>query len=627
MNLIKFLKEYKSYKRRSGHRALISQKDKKKNIIRFIQLKQFEKEYSDILFKRFRIMRDLDDYQMLIDVFGLENLEKALQNEKLTTSEFANSLFESVDREQLNLKNSLILRRMDDSITFFKATGMELSKIKYGISPEFFKRKGLNYKNMISIFKENNVDRQTLQEIYEIYGDEIVSQYNQDVLLKNKSVLVSNGKYNIGSASGGLQDHVTEYTEEDFKEIFNKYLKNEEMTETEKYILMGLIAKESELIEMYSVEHLKNHQEYIKSEIDVGIFNDILTGQKQYTNDERKTIVKLHNIWTTVDLNRYNNLGLLKNRLSNLPQTEENLKRIKKVDGILSMPFDSIVANGEMVAKELEDIFLDYEIENRNDIIENVYNPENQDEIVITDLSQLATGAMLHFFDINQNFSKFENYVEDLEEKRSKELGKEFHFSEKEKEDLLRQYDIKENHFVTDKSLDIDGIGQVSAFDDRYVTNTSNQLSAMILTPKEILHNRRTRGTLALGFSKKTLSPELIATTSNENIHSNKGIDYVESYNEFRDFSASYQELTSGSSMENTEVVMFRNSFQSSLKPSYVMYIAQNNLEEEMEKQNINFIKNEMEKVGLKVPLVIFDRSSIIEKMNKEKKQEAEYEL
>ena len=627
MNLIKFLKEYKSYKRRSGHRALISQKDKKKNIIRFIQLKQFEKEYSDILFKRFRIMRDLDDYQMLIDVFGLENLEKALQNEKLTTSEFANSLFESVDREQLNLKNSLILRRMDDSITFFKATGMELSKIKYGISPEFFKRKGLNYKNMISIFKENNVDRQTLQEIYEIYGDEIVSQYNQDVLLKNKSVLVSNGKYNIGSASGGLQDHVTEYTEEDFKEIFNKYLKNEEMTETEKYILMGLIAKESELIEMYSVEHLKNHQEYIKSEIDVGIFNDILTGQKQYTNDERKTIVKLHNIWTTVDLNRYNNLGLLKNRLSNLPQTEENLKRIKKVDGILSMPFDSIVANGEMVAKELEDIFLDYEIENRNDIIENVYNPENQDEIVITDLSQLGTGAMLHFFDINQNFSKFENYVEDLEEKRSKELGKEFHFSEKEKEDLLRQYDIKENHFITDKSLDIDVIGQVSVFDDRYVTNTSNQLSAMILTPKEILRNSRTRGVLALGFSKKTLSPELIATTSNENIHSNKGIDYVESYNEFRDFSASYQELTSGSSMENTEVVMFRNSFQSSLKPSYVMYIAQNNLEEEMEKQNINFIKNEMEKVGLKVPLVIFDRYSIIEKMNKDKEQEVEHEL
>ena len=627
MNLIKFLKEYKSYKRRSGYSALISQKSKKKNMIQFIQLKQFEKKYSDILFKRFRIMRDLDDYQMLIDVFGLENLEKALQNEKLTTSEFANSLFESVDREQLNLKNSLILRRMDDSITFFKATGMELSGIKYGISPEFFKRKGLNYKNMISIFKENNVDRQTLQEIYEIYGDEIVSQYNQDVLLKNKSVLVSNGKYNIGSASGGLQDHVTEYTEEDFKEIFNKYLKNEEMTETEKYILMGLIAKESELIEMYSVEHLKNHQEYIKSEIDVGIFNDILTGQKQYTNDERKTIVKLHNIWTTVDLNRYNNLGLLKNRLSNLPQTEENLKRIKKVDGILSMPFDSIVANGEMVAKELEDIFLDYEIENRNDIIENVYNPENQDEIVITDLSQLGTGAMLHFFDINQNFSKFENYVEDLEEKRSKELGKEFHFSEKEKEDLLRQYEIKENHFITDKSLDIDVIGQVSVFDDRYVTNTSNQLSAMILTPKEILRNSRTRGVLALGFSKKTLSPELIATTSNENIHSNKGIDYVESYNEFRDFSASYQELTSGSSMENTEVVMFRNSFQSSLKPSYVMYIAQNNLEEEMEKQNINFIKNEMEKVGLKVPLVIFDRHSIIEKMNKDKEQEVEHEL
>lgn len=104
MNFIKFLKEYKSYKRRSGHSALISQKDKKKNMIRFIQLKQFEKEYSDILYKRFRIMRNLDDYQMLIDVFGLKNLEKTLQNKETTVSEFANTLFESVDREQLNLK-------------------------------------------------------------------------------------------------------------------------------------------------------------------------------------------------------------------------------------------------------------------------------------------------------------------------------------------------------------------------------------------------------------------------------------------------------------------------------------------------------------------------------------------
>ncbi len=45
------------------------------------------------------------------------------------------------------------------------------------------------------------------------------------------------------------------------------------------------------------------------------------------------------------------------------------------------------------------------------------------------------------------------------------------------------------------------------------------------------------RGQITLGFfQEKTLSPELIATTSNKNIHSNKGIDYVESNNEFEDF-------------------------------------------------------------------------------------------
>ena len=143
----------------------------------------------------------------------------------------------------------------------------------------------------------------------------------------------------------------------------------------------------------------------------------------------------------------------------------------------------------------------------------------------------------------------------------------------------------------------------------------------MVTTPKEILEGKGIRGQIALGFSRKTLNPELIATVSNKNIHSNKGIDYVESNNEFEDFSASYDELTSTDKKfgDNTEVVLFRNSYESSLKPSYVMYIGNDKLDSAVEKKNIELIKEQMKEAGLDVPLVIFDRFSIKEKMKDDK--------
>ena len=103
---------------------------------------------------------------------------------------------------------------------------------------------------------------------------------------------------------------------------------------------------------------------------------------------------------------------------------------------------------------------------------------------------------------------------------------------------------------------------------------------------------------------------------SNKNLHSNKGIDYVETTNSFKDFSYSYEDLAKDSTKLGTnEVVLFRNSFQSSLKPSYVMYIANDSFKSSHEKATIESIRKEMQEAGLRVPLVIFDRYSIKEKM------------
>ena len=86
--------------------------------------------------------------------------------------------------------------------------------------------------------------------------------------------------------------------------IFQKYFNNKELSQTEQYILIGLLAKEADLIGTYTVKHLREHPEYIKSEINVGIFDNIVLSGKTYTNKERKEIATLGKVWSKDDLNK-----------------------------------------------------------------------------------------------------------------------------------------------------------------------------------------------------------------------------------------------------------------------------------------------------------------------------------
>lgn len=624
MNFIESIKEkiseYKQYKNPRNTRALTIPNSKNRNMLKYIQAKSLGRRYGKALYKHFKVMDDVDSYDLLINLFGKRNIERAFDNQDATTAQIADKLFKAKNIEfSGGIQTNYVLKNMMNCIIFNRATGLNLSEIQLGIRPETFSRKSLNNKSMLDIFEENGVTQSILKEIYDMYGKEIVECYNNDTYLRNKTVLKLDGKNKSTIAIDGLQDHVTYYSEEDFNLIFQKYFNNEELSETEQYILIGLLAKESDLIGTYTVKHLREHPEYIKSEIDVGIFDDIVLSGKKYTNDERRRIATLNKVWRKDDLKRYNNLGLLRKRLESLPKMQNIAEVMHTIDEILSKSLSEVVEESSEISDFMKSAFMDYEVENRNQIVEKVYNPEKTQEIVITDLTQMDSAAMLHFFNPSKTMSNFDAYVKDLEEKRSKELGEKFEFSEKEKEVMLLQYQAKENHYITDYALDFEGIGQVGSFDTRYVTNTSNQLCAMVTTPKEILEGKGTRGQIALGFSKETLSPELIATISSENIHSNKGIDYVESNNQFEDFSVSYNELVSDEKQfeNNTEIVLFRNSYENSLKPSYVMYIGSDQLNSEVEKKNLELIKRQMKETGLDVPLVIFDRYSIREKMKK----------
>lgn len=611
------IKEYKRYKEPSNSRELLASNSVKRNIFTYIQAKRFMEKHANSMYKHFGIMKNVIHYEFLMNFFGKKKLEGILNTPNLTTAEMGDMLFE----ESLPEKNpkDIILDSMRDSIIFNRATGLELSKLSNVLRHNLkykFKREALEDKNILDIFEDEQLTEDTLKEIYDIYGEEIVSQYKEDSFLRNATVLEEKD-----GVVTGVQDHITEYSEEDFHKIFEKHFNNEELSEKELYILVGLLTKEADLIGEYSVKYLKSNPDYIKSEIDLGIFKDIVVANKKYTNSQRKTMVALHGLWKEDDLERYNNLGLLKQRAATLSNKEKSAEVIAKIDEILEKPLEKVAEQGEEIAEFMRDAFLDYEIENREQLIEKVYNPENSQEIIIDDLSKIGSPAMLHFFDSNRKMSNFNDYIKKEEQKRSDIFGVEFKFSEQERENQRKQYEIKENHYITDNALDFEGIGQVDSW-KQYRTNTSNQLCALLATPEEILNNIGLRGgKLALGFSKKTLDSELIATISSVNIHSNKGLDYVETNNSFEDFSASYEDLLKRESeKENSEIVLFRNTDSSSLKPSYVMYIANNRLDSAEEVGEIETIRKQMQDAKLNVPLVIFDRATILEKMKLEEK-------
>lgn len=502
--------------------------------------------------------------------------------------------------------------------SFSKEIGLEITDFEKGINPQEFRREALDGKSMMKIFGENEITSSILKKIYHIYGDEIVLQYMKDSILRNSTVLMVDEKHDKMFAPRGLQDHITMYSEQDFSLILQKFFNREELSKKEKYIVVGMLAKMSDLIGLYGVYNLMKHSDYIKKEIDSGIFNDIVVCGKKYSNRERNQLTRLSKSWDSELLEKYKNLPLLKKRIASLPKTDVNMKLVQKIDEIMSSSANVLLRQTKEISSFIDDAFMEYEAQNRINILSNVYNPDNKKKIVISDLSEMNSCAILHFFDPKRNLTNFENYLKSIEEKRSNSTGKKVVFTEDEKKSLYMQYKSRENHYLVDQEMDFEGIGQIENYGVKYLTNTSNQLSTMFCAPNEILQGTFLRSNVALGFSINTVNPELMAVVSRRNIHSNKGIDYIETNNQFEEFSASFEELTSRKEpyIENTELVFFRESVESSLKPSYVMYVASRKIDSDTERKNIEEVEKQMKEVGLDVPLVIFDRYSMRHKEN-----------
>ena len=129
-NIKSGIEEYKHYKHPRHSNALTVQNSKSRNIFNYIQAKRLGRKYGDVLYKHFKVMDDVNSYDLLINLFGRRNIERALDNKEATTSQIADKLFEKCNIENLDKKQAnYVLQNMMHCITFNRATGLDLSEI------------------------------------------------------------------------------------------------------------------------------------------------------------------------------------------------------------------------------------------------------------------------------------------------------------------------------------------------------------------------------------------------------------------------------------------------------------------------------------------------------------------
>jgi len=572
--------------------------DCKSNIsfAQFLRLSSFADKYGAELKRRFGITNDLYDYQYLIDAFGIEKLSSVLDHKLFSTQEVAAMLLKGTKVEDDNY----LLKDIRKMYIFTHATELDYRRIRNIIDPAYFRRRIFNSSSMVEIFAQNDISYKDINMLYNTYGNEIINEYNNDLFLRNKTIATLD---EIGVRK--IEDHITFYSDDDLKQLFERYLNKEELNDKETSIIMGVLLKTTDLIAFYGIDNLKNNIDNIKKEIHIGVFNDMVVNGKKYSQEDRDKFISVADKWTKTDFENYKNLKLLRSRIDDICSDKESYYIKSTIDKIIDTPINQINID------DMNDMYMDYEVKNRENIIDNLYDPSGTETIIIDDFSKLPKSLMIHYFDPNDYIFNIDRYISLLHQKRSEELGIDIPFTNDELASIIDTFNIKSNHFITDKSLNMSAIGQINSYDSKYYTNTCEQLCVMLETGNSLYIGNNCRSRFALGFSKKTLKPELIAVTADHNIHSNKNINYIESRNEFKDFSASYKEMINRKKDDNNEIVLFRNTYDASSKPSYVMYISNYNIDSTSGKRDIQLIKSSLKEAGLNIPLVIFDKYSI----------------
>lgn len=463
---------------------------------------------------------------------------------------------------------------------------------KYVFNDFYYKStKGLN----IDAFSKEN------QELLQ----ELKSHFTEYIMNNNKRKNTFAKRIKVGKSS--MKDLSQDINETELVEDFERVLNGDETNDI--YSKPKIIAEYlMKTIGIYSRDDIKNNFDFILYDINNSDTNSL---------DDRRKKYLLHSSLSNNQLRKINELSILKQRLQGISgkESEQLLSRLNAIEN-----------NLDKNISELEDIYGDYEVLYRQDLIDNLYVP--REEVTIIENYKDLRPQLIHQF--KRNPEKFR----DLEIEKNKERiisertngndSKELTNDEQIKlNKLINQVDANLDQYKVNYTTDGRGTSYSDSFGfDNYHSDTSNQISASVFDGKELI-NSSSVGIIGIGFNKETLTSEAIAISSNSYKTTNKGLNNLEynEENEFREMSAPFSELLKARGQ--SEIVMHRRGMGFDTKASYIFA----RIDSSNSKQTNEIMKQIgqiREKEGLKV--VIYDVYKIRESLEQSKQEQYKHE-
>lgn len=447
--------------------------------------------------------------------------------------------------------------------------------------------KGLN----IDAFSKEN------QELLQ----ELKSHFSEYIINNNKRKNTFAERIKVGKSS--MKDLSQDLNEAELVEDFERVLNGDETNDSysKPKIITEYLMK---IIGIYSKDDIKNNFDFILYDINNSDTNSL---------DERRKKYLLHSSLSNNQLRKIDELSILKQRLQGI-SGEEAKELLSRLNGI-GNAFDENIS-------ELEDIYEDYEVLYRQDLIDNLYIPR-EDVTVIENYEDLKPQLIHQFIRNPEKFRDME--IEKIKEKiisertngnDSQELTED---EQKRLNKLINQVNVNLDQYKVNYTTD--GIGTSyndSLGFDSYHSDTSNQISASVFEGKEFI-NSSVVGIIGIGFNKETLSSEAIAISSNSYKTTNKGLNNLEydEENEFKEMSSPFSELLKAKGQ--SEVVMHRRGMDFDTKASYI-FATIDSSNSKQTNEIMKQIEQIREKEGLKV--VIYDVYKIRESLEQSKQEQ-----
>lgn len=452
-----------------------------------------------------------------------------------------------------------------------------------------------NYYNFNSFRFENLQDNYILENFNHDISDVAYNNLKNNVL----NYIYSNNEFkNIFAPkieNKEIRDLSKDFNEEEILLIFENIIKDKvkfDQKDEEKYKIIGDYILNIFL--NYEINDIENNFDFIKSDIDNINYNNNLSLNERRNNYEKNKLL------TNEERENIKNIDVLVDKLKKINHPE-SLELIERINIIKDNLEDNLM--------ELNDIYLDFQILFRNEIVNCLYvSDEDKSQIIVTNFEDLKP-QLLHMFIRNPNKIvekiKEKTNNEIISERNNKDNNSDLTINEKiEYERRIQSLESMVDQTQVNYSFESLGIYSDSSGFDHYKSDTSNQISTSLYSENYFLNHYQNSGFIGIGFNKEGLQPEAIVLSSNYYITTNKGINNLEynENNEFEIMNSTYNELKNNDG--KSEILLYRRNIDYDTKASY-MFCTIDSSNKEKSLEIINRCNDLLENND--IPLVIYD--------------------